>query len=396
MSENLLPPAVVEKAVVEMGRLGYRLRLLHETVAGKTKKRRKSTQQQMQQLQAELQKASADNRNLRQRWQETLREKLEVEGQLAEERRYGVWEEIVGLRACLAATSLELRVTTEKLEESRAANDGHELRLAQWLRSFDEAAKGTHEATRMANEWREAAEQANAEVSKLRAQLQRPTTNVVPPPVFQRLHQPWSPTPTAAAEEFHDAIEGVVEEKSTLAVATSVASGPTDGEGAEEVNDQGQAKPYKKRRQRLREEDEARSRLTAEQKYQLDLQREAMMSMSQVVVPASSSIASASSSSASPLASAPAPAAADVSTRTPFPYKIGQIIRGAEVVGVWPQFGAMLELRGAKKWLNNWLPSGTHLKEGDRVDVRIKSIRTENRKVVLELFDTNARTGIYQ
>ena len=66
------------------------------------------------------------------------------------------------------------------------------------------------------------------------------------------------------------------------------------------------------------------------------------------------------------------------------------------MVGVWPQFGAMLELRGAKKWLDNRLRSGTPLKEGNRVDVWIKSVRTENRKVVLELFDTDARTGNYQ
>ncbi len=57
-------------------------------------------------------------------------------------------------------------------------------------------------------------------------------------------------------------------------------------------------------------------------------------------------------------------------------------------MAVWDQFGAMLDIHGPKKWTNNWAPSGAHLREGEVVDVRVKSINTPNRKVVVELLDT--------
>ena len=77
-------------------------------------------------------------------------------------------------------------------------------------------------------------------------------------------------------------------------------------------------------------------------------------------------------------------------TSTPFPLRLGQVITGAKVVGVWDRFGAMLDIHGPKKWTNNWVPSGAHLRERAAVDVRIKSINTPNRKVILELLDTLA------
>lgn len=378
MSEMALPPVVVKKAVAEMNRLGHHLRLLHQAVNVRQKRKSTTNNKNIQQLQAELGKAAAENQGLRHRWREALTAKLDAERQLDGERRYGVWQEIVGLRASLDATSIELRMTKDKLEEARAANDGHELRLAQWLRSFDEAAQATHEATRMASQWREAAEKANEEVSKLRVQLQGRKSG-------QESPQQASVAP-ATDDVFYDADEDVGDEP-----ASTLAAPP------------GPPLPHKKRRQRdlHRQEDEARARLTAEEAYSLDVQRERMMAAHLARVPASSS--TVSSPTAPPPAAtgtsartSPAPAAAGAPERTPFPYQVGQIISGAEVVGVWPQFGAMLELRGAKKWLNNWLPDGAQLKVGDRADVRIKSIRTENRKVVLELFDMDARTGNYQ
>ena len=56
MSDAALRSGVVEKAVVEMNRLGYRLRLLHQAVSSRpTKKRRQSTQQQQQKQQLQAQ-----------------------------------------------------------------------------------------------------------------------------------------------------------------------------------------------------------------------------------------------------------------------------------------------------------------------------------------------------
>ena len=80
--------------------------------------------------------------------------------------------------------------------------------------------------------------------------------------------------------------------------------------------------------------------------------------------------------------------------RHPFPFFVGQEILSAEVVGVYPQFGAMLDLGGAKKWTNNWLPEGAGLSKGDRVGVRVKSVNGSNKKVVVTLLDTGAEHAV--
>ena len=74
--------------------------------------------------------------------------------------------------------------------------------------------------------------------------------------------------------------------------------------------------------------------------------------------------------------------------RHPFPFFVGQEILGATVVGVYPQFGAMLDLGGAKKWKNNCLPGGAGLSIGDRVGfVRVKAVNGASKKVVVTLLD---------
>ena len=59
-------------------------------------------------------------------------------------------------------------------------------------------------------------------------------------------------------------------------------------------------------------------------------------------------------------------------------------------MGVYEKAGAILDLRGPKKWTTNWLKQGTHLREGARVDVRVKSVNVSNKKVFLELLDTGS------
>ena len=41
------------------------------------------------------------------------------------------------------------------------------------------------------------------------------------------------------------------------------------------------------------------------------------------------------------------------SSKIPFPFQVGQLINGAEVVGVWDRIGAMLHLPRPKRWTKN-------------------------------------------
>ena len=77
--------------------------------------------------------------------------------------------------------------------------------------------------------------------------------------------------------------------------------------------------------------------------------------------------------------------------RVLMPFFVGQNIMGAEVVGVWEKFGAMLDLPGPKKWTKNWLKTGTHLSVGDRVDVRVKSVDAPNRRVIVAPLEAGAQ-----
>ena len=95
----------------------------------------------------------------------------------------------------------------------------------------------------------------------------------------------------------------------------------------------------------------------------------------------------AAAGAAPPLPSPSEAPAEDVGHRHPFPFFVGQEILGATVVGVYPQFGAMLDLGGAKRWTNNWLPGGAGLSIGDRVGVRAKTVHGASKKVVVTLLD---------
>ena len=57
-------------------------------------------------------------------------------------------------------------------------------------------------------------------------------------------------------------------------------------------------------------------------------------------------------------------------------------------MGVYEKSGVIVDFRGPKKWTNSWAKQGTHLREGARVDVRVKSVNLSNKKVFLELLDT--------
>ena len=82
------------------------------------------------------------------------------------------------------------------------------------------------------------------------------------------------------------------------------------------------------------------------------------------------------------------------SSKIPFRFQVGEVINGAEVFGLWDQFGPMLHLPGPKRRTNACLPDGKHLNVGNRVDERIKRVGTPNRKVVVALVDTVVRQSV--
>ena len=115
-----------------------------------------------------------------------------------ESTRLAVLEhEVKALQRRVEAADSELRTKSGKLDEARAAINGHEFRLGQWMRNFDDA-------SRASERWREAASEAEQKVEKLSAELAEMQEKVgaMAPVVV-----PKSPTP--APDCFYDCEEDV-------------------------------------------------------------------------------------------------------------------------------------------------------------------------------------------